>query len=165
MNIFFATYTQIYNYSNGIVNTRKKDLQIVVQKGELKYSSATMLVFSPDIRTKIVATDMMVSEAEEAQRHLATVPKGDNLLVIVYSGLSAFSVSIKMINEIKRDNPNARIIATTCNCDLRIKKDSLNPLIEQKIIEAVVHFSECGGKNAMGEILQKFVEIFPNEKN
>ncbi len=85
----------------------------------------------------------------------------ENLLAVVYAGISAFNQAIDTVEHIHRKAPHADIIVVTCDCDVPEKKRSLGPLIVRGIIKEVVVTPICGGQEDMGLIVSSLIEAWP----
>ncbi len=165
LNVLFATYNTVNGY-DGDVDTGKDGLSIKVQSGHLEYSPFVLpALMAPDPSMRSLGSITMREQGRQVQRELESSLKIETqegeFLAIVYAGLSAFSEAVEMARKIKADNPTAKIVITTCDCDIRHKTHTLTPMLERKEIEAVVVTGMCGGRGMMHDILEGIVRAWP----
>ena len=92
----------------------------------------------------------MDEEARSAQAEMESSLKiktteDSSFLAVVYAGLSAFNEAVEFARKIKNDNPAAKVVIVTCDCDLNHKARGLVPMLQDKELDAVVITSGCGG--------------------
>lgn len=167
LKVLFATYNNVAHYDSGEVRTGKKGLTIEVRNGNLDYSPESSMIFSPILSQAFTGMRIMQNEAGEAQSTVESSVNIDpkdaaDLVAVIYVGLAAFDQAVSMARRIKQENPAARIILTTCDCDTEGKAERLSPLLENKEIDAAVVDSDCGGRGMMEKILKKFIECWPS---
>jgi hypothetical protein len=166
LNVLFATYNNVAGYRSGPVETGKDGLAIQVQNGDLEYSSRANLVHSSDIMTAMIGSRAMDEEARAAQSGLESsleieATEDASFLAVVYAGLSAFDEALAFARKIKQNNPAAKVVLVTCDCDLNRKARVLVPTLQDKELDAVVVTSGCGGRATMCDILEKIVNDWP----
>lgn len=179
MTALFATYNAVDGYSNGLVAHGKNGLTIRVQNGDVSYSdkaSVAVLVGafggpsnSAALRLGMIGCDMMKIEADAAQEKveqaLTVGPSidDDNVLAVVYAGLSAFGATVDFARSLRRQYPQATLVVLTCDCDLTSKRFELERLMEQGAIHHAIATSECGGRNSMRQLLEALVAAWHGE--
>jgi hypothetical protein len=166
LNVLFATYNNVAGYKSGPVATRKEGLAIQVQNGDLHYSSLTDLVYLLGTPLAKIGSEAIKEEARAAQSELESLlnietAEDASFLAVVYAGLSAFDEAVAFARKVKKDNPAAKVVVVTCDCDLNNKARVLFPMLERREIEAAVVTSECGGRGTMRDILEKIVNDWP----
>ena len=166
LHVLFATYNTVEGYDSGSVQTHKDGLTIQVQNGNLHYSSLTDLTFFVGTPLADIGAEIMDQEARAVQEDVESSlhierHQDATFLAVVYAGLSAFREAVEMARKIKRNNPNAKIVLTTCDCVLSDKSDTLSPMLQKKEVDAVVVANRCGGRETMHDILEKIVEVWP----
>ncbi len=167
LHSLFATYNNVRGYGSGKVDSGVDSLTIQVQNGNLEYSPFILLGFVPELTG--LAARVMVEEGRQVQSDLENsldlgvqeeALGNSTFLAIVYAGLSAFRESVDMARKIKTDKPKAKVVVLTCNCKLFEKKYTLNPMLADGILEAVVVTPECGGREDMKIILESLISIW-----
>lgn len=166
LNVLFATYNNVAGYESGPVETGKEGLAIQISDGDLEYSPVADLVFSGDLMLAKIGARAMDEEARAAQAELESALKinaaeDTSFLAVIYAGLSAFDEAVEFARKIKEDNPAAKVVVVTCDCDLNRKARVLFPMLQAKELDAVVATSECGGRATMCDILEKVVNDWP----
>ena len=166
--VLFATYNNVAGYKSGSVDTGREDLMIQVQSGDLVYSPAANLVYAVGTPLGKVGAEVMHEDACEAQSTLEAaiaIEPGENVtsVAVIYAGISAFEEVVDFIRRIKQDLPDTKVVLLTCNCDLQHKGYVLEPMLQNKELEAVVVTHECGGRMAMRDILDGFIAAWPNK--
>lgn len=174
LNAIFVTYNEVSDHEDGPVNTGKSGLNIIVQSGNLRYSefSGTALVAGLATGNPFLAQAGGYAMDEEGclaqskvkaktEEHLTKL-NNKNLLAVVYAGLSAFQESFVYAREIRKSNPQAKVVVLTCNCDQRNKEQVLDDAIKNREINDAVMTWECGGRNGMRAILEGLIASWPN---
>lgn len=166
LHALFATYHEVAGYKTGYVPTRKPGLTIQVQNGGLKYSSVAKLVHSPDRDISTLGGNMMDLEASLAQFAVKAnleirLQEGVPLVALIYAGLTAFDEAAVMARQIKMAVPASRVIVTTCDCNLKHKRDILRPILDSGEIDMAVVTWMCGGNAMMAMILEAVIEAWP----
>jgi len=167
VHVLFATYNNVADYGSGPVDTKKEGLTIQVQNGDLEYSPITDLVFlfgTPFVEIGGAAMDKEARDAQSALEASLAIEHGEDasLIAIVYAGLSAFDEALDFGRRVKKDQPTAKVIIVTCNCHMDHKGPALEPLLQNKELEAVIVTDECGGRRTMRGLLEGFVTAWPN---
>jgi hypothetical protein len=170
LHVLFSTYNCVAGYGDGPVNTGKEGLTIEVRNGDLEYSPVADLVYALGTPLAAIGAAAMEEDARDAEATLEAaiaieaIESKDNgtLIVVVYAGLSAFDEAVAFARRIKQSQPGAKVVVVTCNCDLRYKEPVLEPMLQDKELEAVVVTPECGGRGTMRDILEGFVAAWPN---
>jgi hypothetical protein len=167
LHVLFATYNGVIDYDTGDVPTGKKGLTIWVQCGDLAYSWDNLMVAcSADPLFAMRGEKLLKGQAEKA---VAIVEKGLNLkpeagvpvLAFIYSGLNGFDKAVALAGKIKLDNPDARVVVTTCDCDISTKTSVLDGMQARGEIDAAVYTTMCGGREMMREILDRVIKVWP----
>ena len=167
LNVLFATYNNVSGFSDGEVAHEKPGLKVVVQNGNLRYSSFAAVgglvgFVKRDEALCDAAEEAGNEEAREAQRmlerKLEQAPDMSQAIAVVYAGLSAFDEALELARTIKRGNANAIIVVVTCDCDSSRKQRVLEPLLASEEIASVVMTSNCGGRATMGKICQAVID-------
>lgn len=169
LHVVLATYNEVFGYKDGAVETGKDGLTISIQSGHLSYSQLVLpSLLSGHFELMRLGSKMMDTEGREAQSKLESTftiegQPGDMFLVIIYAGLSAFDEAIEMARKAKRNNPTAKVIVVTCDCELRKKTYTLRPMLDSREIDSVVVDRECGGRGAMKTILEGVINMWPSK--
>lgn len=166
----FATYNDVYGYSNGSVDTSCDDLNVTVVQGQPNGPSinAFMRVYSA-----IAGGDYNASEAhaenEDAQstveERFGSVSRqiNDDLLVVMYAGLTAFKKTVDFA--CKLHGPHTTVVILTCDCDSRRKGHALMPFLKSGVLHSVIETYQCGGASPMGEILDGLVAAWSTREH
>lgn len=168
LHVLFATYNNVAHYESGPVDTKNDCLTIQVQNGDLDYSPITDLVYLLGTPLAAVGGAAMEEEARDAQSaleaSLAIEYKENTLFIaVVYAGLSAFDEALDFARSVKKDQPAAKVVIVTCNCDLGHKDRVLEPLLQSKELDAVIVTYECGGRATMRDVLEGFMAAWPKD--
>lgn len=177
MTAFFATYNVVNRYENGLVKHGKGGLTIRVQNGDVIYSDAAfgMLVagaFHPsdpsmrrvsDIGNRILNTQAATTQAkvEQALADQLAIVNAENILAVVYAGLSAFDKAVAFASSLRAQHPHATVVVLTCDCQLESKRFELEPLIKQGVINYALTTPECGGREPMRKLLEALIAAWP----
>lgn len=171
LSAVFASYNRIGSRKDGLVETNKESLCILVQNGFLEYSPlAIVALLIPENDVRQAGCNLMTEEGRRSQQVLqeklaATMPAADevgaDMLAVVYAGLSAFDEALVYARGIRGQYPQATIVILTCDCDLRRKEQVLGPLVESGEINHIVVTGFCGGEKDSEEILDGLVSAWP----
>jgi hypothetical protein len=168
LSVLFVTYNEVNGYESGLVDTKKDRLTIQVQSGNLHYSPlTTSLVWAIGTPLAEIGSAAMDDEAREAQEAVEAsikieVQEDTAFVAVVYAGLSAFDEALLFGRKIRQDNPAAKVVIVTCDCDPGRKRRVLVPMLETGELAAVIETYECGGREAMRKILLGFIEAWPS---
>lgn len=174
LQALFATYNRVGGHESGPVKTGYPDLGITVQNGDLRVSNGVVfgliLGSAPqsDEHREIgqLAVAELHAEGEDVQRTLegriALPAETDELLTVIYAGLSAFDGAVSFARRLRREGPKRLVVVLTCDCNLREKLRDLDPLQQAGEITEVLVSRECGGHGDMARILDALIAAWPN---
>ena len=167
LHVLFATYNTVAGYRSGPVQTGRDGLTIQVQNGNLVYSPLTDLIWlGPHDPLGKLGAQIMDAEGRAAQKMVESslqIETGESaeFIAVIYAGLSAFDEALAMGRKIKAERPKSKVVIVTCDCAIERKAQTLNPLLQNKEIEAVVVTNTCGGRQTMRSILDGVMSQWP----
>lgn len=174
LTALFSTYREVSGYENGSVETGKKGLKVIVQNGRMAFDPfdlAGLMIGNifpehPEARkigdVALESCEYRAGSAQERVERVLALKKDDNMLAVIYAGVSGFEKATDFAVRLKQENPKTIIVVLTCDCNPSWKEESLLPLVEAGEIDYALVTGECGGRRAMKSILEKLVSIWPN---
>lgn len=169
----FTTYNTVRGYESGELKTRKNNLCIRVENGNMPHTSDQLLELSmfliPHPAAQLVArsaSDRMGALGQNAQKQvtynaqelLKEKIQAKNIIIFAYVGLSAFEGAIEFIKKVREQNQNSTIVALSCDCN--------NPrdfLPHAPAIDFLIFTPHCGGREDMKLLLEKFHSSWPSD--
>jgi len=170
LNAIFVSYNSVGDFKPGQQETRKSGLKVIVQNGYVDPSPFALgLLLSGDFSLMRLGAQTMDDAANAAQQAaekgldaiLPTVVEQSNVLLVIYAGLSAFRASVDYARSFRQKISAAKITVLTCDCNLRMKSDTLLPLQQSGEINDVVVTPDCGGRYQMAKMLQALIDSWP----
>lgn len=178
LHALFATYRTVRGINPGTVEP-KPGLRIDVYSGIQNYTSAVNVLFlGPFLVSKVVdpqeAGDLLLAvskqmdtEGQTAQaaveRNLSTlaITEGYKFIADCYAGLTAFEQALQSATKMKSRAPGSKVILVTCDCNLGVKRSTLEPRLAASEIDFLVVTPYCGGEDTMRDILEAIVNAWP----
>lgn len=177
MTAFFATYNVVRGHDNGLVKHGKGGLTIWVQNGDVIYSDVAFGMLAAGVFNPSDPVMRIVSEAgnrklnaqaataqaqvEQALADQPAIVNAENILAVVYAGLSAFDKAVAFASSLRAQHSHATVVVLTCDCQLESKGFELKPLMERGVIDYALATPECGGRKPMRTLLEALVAAWP----
>ena len=184
----FATYNEVMDYDDGVVETGKPGLSIVVQNGYndclndniLKAMSIdNAILHRPDVVREMMHAGIKPESAtkrvsqmygrsaqtdvEEKLSESGEVCKHKDMIIFTYAGLSAFDEALDFTISFKEKYPNATSVVLVCDCNIEKKRRKIEPHFG-KGVDLVTELRFCGGQGTMKKVLEKLIAIWPEQK-
>jgi hypothetical protein len=165
LRAIFATYNSVAGYDSGPV-WAAGGLTVQVANGGLPPPVGLMFAMIADpsggaaaeFRKDYARQGAASQGAVESQiAELGDLGDGDDILAVVYAGVTAFQQSVEFVLELRRRAPQAVIVLVTCSCGSDRKQRWLQPIMESGIIDSVIETPECGGERTMGALLDTLI--------
>jgi hypothetical protein len=179
LDAVFVTYKTVTGRAAGVVPTDDPSLRISIASGDHPYSLDVLRLCAmglaiegsgighafPELRAVGGAgIELGNREADAAQaiaeRRLATatpIPSDAPTIIVVYAGVSAFERAVTFTSRLRGALPRANVVVVTCDCEMRSKERTLQPMLDAGELRAVVTTPQCGGRDVLREILDAIV--------
>ncbi len=165
----FCTYNDVWGFNRGSVDTGKKNLVIYVT-ADTKEAIAERDQFllsafaSPFLLRRY---DNMVERSQKEvedcflQDNASSFCESTNTMFVVYMGLTGFSKTCTFLEYLRREYPDAYIAGLTCDCNMEEKKERLNSLEKQGVLNTSIVTEVCGGSIDLADTIKFLIEVWP----
>jgi len=153
----FATYNRVAGHDSGSIWSAG-GLGVQVANGGLPPPVGLLFAMAAESLLRRVRGAVAQADVESQIAALGDLGEGDDVLAVVYAGVTAFAQSVEFVAQLRCRVPRATIVLVTCECGTARKRRCLAPLMASGVINCVIETPECGGERTMGAILDALIE-------
>ena len=173
LDALFVSYNMVGNRRPGAQGTGKQGLRVLVQNGYADPSQLARTIFAFGDSPEVVSRGVRLMETaakigqrtvEDGVAETLAENKSENILLVLYAGLSAFAESVRFARTFKSQHPTAHIVVLTCDCDFGEKARTLLHLRELGQVNDLVVTGKCGGEEDMDHMLRAVVKAWPGTR-